>query len=92
MIPKGVSQAHWQKPPIGSFKLNFNAAWKDQEAGVVFLIRDHDGGLSFQKDVANLNWAEALALMQSITWDRNNGWDDVVLEGDRTTIINRFNM
>lgn len=62
---------------------------------VGFLLRDHDGfvlggGLNFQKDVANSNWAEALAFMQSITWlETITGI--MMFEGDSATIINRFN-
>lgn len=84
------------KPLVGSFKINFDAAWKNQKACIGFLLRDHDdfvhgGGMTFQDDVANSNWAETLAIMQSLMWASENNWDNVVFEGDSATIINRFN-
>lgn len=43
LIPKQTQQLKWSKPLSGSLKINFDAAWIDNKAGMGFITRDEEG-------------------------------------------------
>lgn len=95
MVPKIVTQSRWSKPPFGTLKINFDAAWEDCKAGIDFLTHDsdsfvHGGNLCFKDDVACVAWAKVGAFIQSILWEMNNSLTNLIIEGDYADIINRI--
>ena len=90
MQQEGSAQIqNWQPPPIGKFKINFDASWKkkDKGVGVGVVIRDHSGdffaGMSKRGlEVNSAEMAELLAAREAIKFALEAGFRDVLLEGD----------
>lgn len=95
MCPKQMQQPKWSKPPCGFLKINFDAAWSSNKAGVGFIARDtkgfmHGGGMFLMQDVASAAWAEAECFLRSLEWARRKILSRVIFEGDCAAIINRI--
>lgn len=59
-------------------KINFNAAWFDNKAGLGFIARDMEGfvnggGVFFNSDMVKADWVDADCLMRCLTWAKNKG-------------------
>lgn len=58
MIPRQVQQLKWTKHPRGYIKINFDAVWNNNKAGMGFIACDmegfvHGGGALFNPDVVS---------------------------------------
>lgn len=67
LIPKQNYLLNWTKPLHGSLKINFDAAWDNNKAGLGFIARDEEGfvrggGVCFIPNVVNTNWTKAECL------------------------------
>lgn len=96
MISKQTQQLKWSKPLSGFLKINFDAAWMDNKAGMAFITRDeegfvHGGGVFFNSTVASAVWAEVDCFSWCLTWANNKGWVNIYFERDCSSIINRVN-
>ncbi|KAL0017569.1 hypothetical protein SO802_004638 [Lithocarpus litseifolius] len=85
----------WSPPQLPFYKVNVNGAvfGKQKEAGVGVVIRDHEGnfiaGLSKKfKAPSGATEVEAKAFETGITFAKEVGIQDFVLEGDSLTIVN----
>lgn len=42
MLPKVTCHESWLKPPVGTLKVNVDAAWINHKADLGFVVRDTD--------------------------------------------------
>ena len=85
----------WTPPPVGLYKVNFDAAWaKDHsEGGIGVVIRDHSGsflaGLSKSGcRVSSAEAAELVAAYEAINFAVDAGFRNFLLEGDNIGVMN----
>ena len=83
----------WKKPGIGWTKLNFDGSSKGiaGKASIGGVFRNHKAEflLGYAESIgkANSTIAEVSALHRGLELVRENGWNDVWLEGDAKTLI-----
>jgi ribonuclease HI len=84
----------WQKPPVGSIKVNWDAA-VDKEGnriGLGIVVRDHNGQVvamqcSTRQFICDPATAEALAAWTAVSLCGSLGLQSVVLEGDACEVV-----
>lgn len=95
MLSKHAKQVKWTKPPLGSIKINVDAAWDSCNSDVGILTRDCDGfvlrgKMCLKENMACAIWAKIEAINQGIAWAKGNNLSNFVLESDCVDIINRL--
>ncbi|KAL4324280.1 hypothetical protein GQ457_11G002870 [Hibiscus cannabinus] len=87
----------WMKPGPGQVKINVDGAWlvESRVATIGVIARDHHGmminGCALQVAGAHsVETVEACAFATGIRMAIEKGWENVVVEGDSMSIINRL--
>lgn len=80
---------HWQRPQEGTIKVNTDAAlFADPNYySYAMIARDHDGRLvealsSCKQGCINPELAEAIGIMEALSWVKSKDWQRVVIETD----------
>ncbi|BAT87000.1 hypothetical protein VIGAN_05033700 [Vigna angularis var. angularis] len=90
---KEIIPVEWKKPSIGWTKLNFDGSCKSLtgKASIGGLVRNHNAEflLGYAESIgeANSTVAELTALRRGLELARENGWNDLWLEGDAKTLL-----
>jgi len=82
---------HWEPPPHGSVKLNFDGSVQGTSAAGGFIIRDWQGTLlragSYRYGNASVIMAEARALRDGMLTAVRAGYTNIIIEGDNQAIF-----
>ncbi|KAL0368275.1 UNVERIFIED_CONTAM: hypothetical protein Scaly_1046400 [Sesamum calycinum] len=91
------SVLHWQRPPQGMVKLNFDGALMDQGGamGMDIIAQDHMGACIDWIFVclpshSHAELAEALAAREAILLAHRGGWSKIILDRDYATLIRKL--
>ncbi|KAK4438347.1 hypothetical protein Salat_0169000 [Sesamum alatum] len=97
VVPRDRPVPCWQTPPQGVVKISFNGSVFESrsELGVDVIARDEVGdSLAWHmrnfKFPADPSFAESLAAKEALKLVIQEGWRNVILEGDFQTVINRM--
>ncbi|MBA0811001.1 hypothetical protein Gohar_002940, partial [Gossypium harknessii] len=95
LLRKTVTKA-WQKPHQGVLKINFDASVQGKKVFYGLVAKDadgfvHGGWMGFVDKELPIEWAELLAMEESLNFSRLNNWKNLALESDCTSLVNRFN-
>jgi ribonuclease HI len=85
---------HWKAPPVGVYKINWDAAIDKSRRimGVGVIVRDGEGEVvaalhSSQMGITDPATAEAYAAWKAVQFGRDLGLPKVILEGDALVIV-----
>ncbi|KAL3641648.1 hypothetical protein CASFOL_012463 [Castilleja foliolosa] len=85
----------WNPPPIGWFKINMDAAFKDGNACSGVVIRNANGSFvhaySMEHKCLDANTAEALAILDSCLVAQKLGLQKVLFESDCLNVVSFIN-
>ncbi|OMO99660.1 hypothetical protein COLO4_13164 [Corchorus olitorius] len=94
--PKSAVSKVWQAPPPGVYKVNFDGSFQSasKEGSYGAIARDYEGNVlgaiaGRLELVADSFQAECLAALKAITWAKDMGFNNIVLEGDALSIIRK---
>nr|GMD17523.1 uncharacterized protein LOC109173080 [Ipomoea batatas] len=95
MIPNNIS-SNWFHPPPGVFKCNIDAAIFESDAGFGAVVRDHLGLFVAAKSdrlvhVRDPLVAETLAAKEALSWLKDLGHSNVILQSDCLNFCLAFN-
>lgn len=94
VVLSGPKDVWWVKPPIGSYKLNFDGSkLQDGSASCGFIIRNDSGRIVIMgaKSVNHRNsilMAEAWAMREGVRAALAAGIKNLTVEGDNLVVIN----
>ncbi|OMP04092.1 hypothetical protein COLO4_09952 [Corchorus olitorius] len=98
IVAKSESSSRWQAPREGVIEVNFDGSFlaSDHMASFGAVARDFEGAVMGSmagnlKYIDSAFMAESLAALKAISWARDMGFTDIVLEGDALTIIKKAN-
>lgn len=96
IIPKVCNLVKWEKPPAGVIKVNVDATWNGEGAGIGVVARDSDGLViggctCFVENLSTCEWVEVEAVKAGCLWALENDLNDVIIESDCASIINKLN-
>ncbi|KAK9002795.1 hypothetical protein V6N11_060375 [Hibiscus sabdariffa] len=87
----------WKKPEPGQIKLNVDGAWlaSSRKAAIRVIARDHqgmmlDGCARLLEGAHSSKTVESSAFEIGVSMAVANGWENVVIEGDAITVVNRL--
>ncbi|XP_042956310.1 uncharacterized protein LOC122292152 [Carya illinoinensis] len=91
------NEQKWRKPPVGRYKLNWDAALDTSRGltGIGALVRDWNGKvLGSVRTYRQLNLsplsAEAYALMVAIQFCKDHGFTNIICEGDSLQVVRKM--
>ncbi|MBA0579292.1 hypothetical protein Gorai_021553 [Gossypium raimondii] len=81
---------------IGTIKINFRAIIYEKKAYYGLVARDangfvHGGRMGYMNKELHIEWVELQAMEDSIKFALSNNWENVELESDCASLLNRFN-
>ena len=84
----------WNKPPVGSIKLNTDAAifLSRNRFSFALVARNHEGNLLEAKacccgGLVSPEVVEAIGIKEALSWIKTKSWVNVVLESDALVVI-----
>ncbi|KAK8478144.1 hypothetical protein V6N11_063381 [Hibiscus sabdariffa] len=87
----------WRKPEPGVIKINVDGAWNatTRMAAIGLIVRDHhgmmiDGCAKMMEGAHTAETVEGCAFALGIAMAIDNGWNQVIIEGDSMGIVNRL--
>lgn len=95
--PNPSTPKNWQPPPLGHFKINFDAAWRKENylSGLCAIVRDHagilidgDSELCFASSALE---AECRAALLASNLARRLNPSPIIFESDSLTLIKNIN-
>ena len=93
--PGSNSLLEWSPPPLGWSKLNFDAAFSDNETVTACICRDSEGHIIFiwvdHRTVPYAFSAEAFAALQALRLATNLNIHKAVFEGDAFKVVQSLN-
>ncbi|KAG8491289.1 hypothetical protein CXB51_014550 [Gossypium anomalum] len=95
VLPLTPAVQKWEKPPVGSVKINVDATVLNNKTGFKVIIRDCDGfvlggGSGFKKDLMTTEWMELYAFEEGLNLARSLDIDNVIFETDYASLVNKF--
>lgn len=96
LLPRKPDKIVWKKLHQGMIKINFGAIVYEKKAYYGLVARDadgfvHGGQMGHMNKELHIEWAELQAMEDSIKFARSNNWENVKLESDCASLLNRFN-
>ncbi|KAK5811282.1 hypothetical protein PVK06_026610 [Gossypium arboreum] len=96
LIPLIPIKTAWQTPPAGYIKVNVDAAVSNGCSGFAAVARDDDGFVlggcyKFRNEELEASWAELEALTVGIKLAKKLKANQVILESDSATLVNKVN-
>ncbi|XP_075655215.1 uncharacterized protein LOC142625444 [Castanea sativa] len=99
VLPRGPGvQVGWSRPPVGAFKVNYDAAWFENLgcACIRVAIRDSDGEMiaALSQRISlpfSVEMAEALAARRALLFAQELSLSKVVMEGNCLRVVSALN-
>ncbi|XP_019199513.1 PREDICTED: uncharacterized protein LOC109193110 [Ipomoea nil] len=95
LMPNSLMPTQWVPPPENKLKCNVDAALFVDGAGFAAVIRDHNGSFVAAKkgrlgSERDPYVAEALAVSATLTWLKEQNFNNILLESDCLNLCNAF--
>ncbi|KAL8477087.1 hypothetical protein ACS0TY_029410 [Phlomoides rotata] len=89
----------WHRPSAGSHKVNMDAAFfrDSMQTGIGMVLRDDRGEFIAAKTVVyhsilDVDIGEAMGFMEALSWVKDLGLQNVVIEGDAKIVVDAINL